>query len=219
MKFRFLIAIVLLILLSTYNFRDDRISNKSLNINEIILENNTVITDIQIKNNLAFLYETNLFFLNTNEIETKLKEIDLIKSFIIKKIYPKKIKIIIFEKKPIAILQNKKIKYFYTSDGETTKFLNLEKFKNLPIVFGDKKNFKLLYNNLKDIKFPINEIKTFFFFESKRWDLITKKDQTIKLPINNYTQSLKNFKNLRKKDSFEKYKIFDYRINGQLILK
>lgn len=219
MKFRFLIAIVLLILLSTYNFRDDRISNKSLNINEIILENNTVITDIQIKNNLAFLYETNLFFLNTNEIETKLKEIDLIKSFIIKKIYPKKIKIIIFEKKPIAILQNKKIKYFYTSDGETTKFLNLEKFKNLPIVFGDKNNFKLLYNNLKDIKFPINEIKTFFFFESKRWDLITKKDQTIKLPINDYTQSLKNFKNLRKKDSFKKYRIFDYRINGQLILK
>ena len=157
--------------------------------------------------------------MNTNEIETKLKEIDLIKSFIIKKIYPKKIKIIIFEKKPIAILQNKKIKYFYTSDGETAKFLNLEKFKGLPIVFGDKKNFKLLYNNLKDIKFPINEIKTFFFFESKRWDLITKEDQTIKLPINNYTQSLKNFENLRKKDSFEKYKIFDYRINGQLILK
>ena len=93
MKFRFLIATALLILLSTYNFHDDQISNKSLNINEIILENNSVISDIQIKNNLAFLYETNLFFLNTNEIKTKLKEIDLIKSFIIKKIYLKKLRL------------------------------------------------------------------------------------------------------------------------------
>ena len=43
-----------------------------------------------------------------NLIQNKLEEIDIIKSFEIKKVYPNKIKIKIFEKKPIAILQNKK---------------------------------------------------------------------------------------------------------------
>ena len=44
-------------------------------------------------------------------------------------------------------------------------------------------------------------------------------DQTIKLPIKNYQESLKNFKNLRKQSNFNKYKTFDYRIKDQLILK
>ena len=67
--------------------------------------------------------------------------------------------------------------------------------------------------------FPINEIKTFYLFESNRWDLITKKNQIIKLPKNNYFESLENFKKLKDQASFEKYKTFDYRINNQLILK
>ena len=28
-------------------------------------------------------------------------------------------------------------------------YLNLKEFKNLPIVFGDRKSFKLFYNELK----------------------------------------------------------------------
>ena len=72
---------------------------------------------------------------------------------------------------------------------------------------------------MKKISFPIHLIKSFFLFESKRWDLLTKKNQTIKLPIKNYNSSLKNFLNLEGQANFEKFKIFDYRIMGQLILK
>ena len=32
-----------------------------------------------------------------------------------------------------------------------------------------------------------------FFFETKRWDIITNENQTIKLPIENYNKSLKIF--------------------------
>ena len=41
----------------------------------------------------------------------------------------------------------------------------------------------------------------------------------IKLPPKNYTKSLENFMNLRSNNNFDKYKVFDYRINNQLILK
>ena len=49
--------------------------------------------------------------------------------------------------------------------------------------------------------------------------LLTIKNQTIKLPISDYNISLKNFLDLKDQESFEKYKIFDYRIKDQLILK
>jgi hypothetical protein len=39
------------------------------------------------------------------------------------------------------------------------------------------------------------------------------------LPIKDYTESLKNFINFSEEKNFEKYKVFDYRINDQLILK
>ena len=69
------------------------------------------------------------------------------------------------------------------------------------------------------LNFPLDELKQLYFFESDRWDLLTKNNKTIKLPIDEYHNSLKNFLNIRNKANFKKYKIFDYRINNQLILK
>ena len=219
MKKRLSIALILFLLLSTYTLKNNFSLNFSLNIKEIIIENNSVINTVKVENQLSFLYKTNLFNLQTKKIELSLNEIDFIESFEVKKIFPNKIKIKIFEKKPIAIIQNKKEKKYYTNKGHTTDFSNLEEYKNLPIVFGDQKNFKILHENLKSIDFPIDQIKTFFLFESKRWDIVTKTNQTIKLPIKNYRESLKNFMEIKEQVNFEKYKIFDYRIVDQLILK
>ena len=77
----------------------------------------------------------------------------------------------------------------------------------------------IFYQKLKQANFPINEVKKFYLFESKRWDLITNNDQVIKLPIKNYESSLNNFIGLKKKPNFQKFKTFDYRIKDQLILK
>ena len=43
-------------------------------------------------------------------------------------------------------------------------------------------------------------------------------DKVIKLPINDYLTSLKNFMELKKNKNLKNYKIFDYRIKDQLIL-
>ncbi len=148
-----------------------------------------------------------------------MKEIELIESFEIKKIYPNKIKIKVFEKKPIAILQNKKEKKYITDNNQLISYFYSNKFEYLPLVFGDRDNFKVFYNNLKKINFPINDIKELYLFESRRWDLVTKRNQLVKLPINDYLKSLKNFLQLKDQENFRKYQTFDYRISEQLILK
>ncbi len=219
MKNRLLIALILLLLLSTYNIQGKFSLSTKYNVQEILIENCFILKPKNVKNKLSYLYKKNLFILNTKDIEVKLREIELVESFEIKKIYPNKIIIRVFEKKPIAIIQDRKEKKIYTSKGEIINFLDLEIFKNLPLVFGDKESFKILLKNLKKVNFSITEIKTFYLFESKRWDLVTRKNQTIKLPAKNYEKNIKNFIDLKEQENFEKYKIFDYRINDQLILK
>jgi len=218
MKKRLLIALVLLVLLSTYNPQNISLINK-FTIKEINIENNFILKEKIIKKKLEFLYEINLIFLNTFDIEKIFNNIDFIESFEIKKIYPNKVKIKIYEKTPIAILQNKKEKFYISDKIELINYIDLKNYKDLPFVFGNKENFEILYQDLKKINFPLELIAAYYFFDAKRWDLETHNKTIIKLPSKNYTESLNDFVNLRKKDNFAKYKIFDYRINDQLILK
>ena len=91
--------------------------------------------------------------------------------------------------------------------------------RNLPIVFGNKDDFKIFYKNLIKIDFPVNLIIKYMLYESNRWDLETIDNKTIKLSSKNYIKNLKNYLNIKKKNNFKKFKVFDYRINDQLILK
>ena len=210
--------IILFIFLTTYTPKSNFIFNSNLYIKKIDIENNSALKTDAIKSKLNFLYRENLFFLNIKDIEENLKNETLIESFSIKKIYPNTLKLTIFEKKPIAVLQNKKKKFFVSDKGDLIDFKNLEMYNDLPIVFGNGENFYSLYQDLKNIKFPIEMIKTFYFFESGRWDRVMYDDKIIKLPIKNYIFSLKNFMLSKDNNNFENYKIFDYRIKDQLIL-
>ena len=218
MKKRVLFASVIFVFLSTYTSKINNSLDRNIKIKKITIENNKILDDQTIKKKISFLYEENLFFLNNKKIISKLQELDFIDSIEIKKIYPNQIKVKIFEKQLIAIIQNKKEKNYYTNKG-LVNYKKLNGFEDLPIVFGDNKSFEIFYNNLVKIDFPISDIKKFYLFESKRWDIITLENQIIKLPIKNYDLSLKNFIKLKNQTNFRKYKTFDYRINDQLILK
>ena len=60
-------------------------------------------------------------------------------------------------------------------------------------------------------------IKSFYYFESGRWDLLMQSDKVIKLPKSDL-KSLENFMLFKSNIEFDKYKLFDYRIQNQLIL-
>ena len=217
MNKRLFIALTLILLLTTYKLGNE--INLNLGVKKIIIENNNILSEKQVKEDLFFLYEKNLFFLNNNSIKKQIDKNSLIESFKIKKIYPNTVKIQVFEKEPVFILQNKKERYYFTKKNLLINYTNIKKFEDLPIVFAEKENFEKFYSELKKIKFPIKIVKAFYFFDSKRWDLLTVNNKTIKLPIKDYDISLKNFINIQKKESFKKYTIFDYRITDQLILK
>lgn len=218
MKKKTLLAIVLFLLFSTVNSHQ-KIEVLNFKLKKIIVENNFLIKEKEIKNLLIPLYEKNLVFLDNQEIEKALKKNSLIKSFNIKKKYPDTIKIKIYEQKPIAILFKKKKKFYLSETVDLIEFSDIKEYQGLPYVLGQKQDFKIFYNDLKKIGFPLDIIKKYISYESNRWDIETTEKKIIKLPTKNYKGKLKNYLELRKKSSFDKYRIFDYRINNQLILK
>ena len=154
--------IVLFILLTTYTPKFNFIENSNLYIQKIEIENTYIVRSDQIKKNLRFLYKENLFFLNLKDIEKNLKQESFVESFSIKKIYPNTLKIIIAEKKPIAILHNKKEKFYISNKGDLIDFIDIKIYKDLPTVFGNGESFYSLYQDLQNIRFPLERIKSFY---------------------------------------------------------
>ena len=218
MKKQALLALALLIILSTIT-TPQRFEISNFKVKQINIENNFLIKTIEIKNLLMPIYGKNIILLGNNEITTLLSPNSLIDSFKVKKKYPDTIKIKIFEKKPIAILLKKKTKFFISEKGDLIKFQNFKEYQNLPYVIGDQNEFKIIYDDLKKIKFPLENVKKYILYNSNRWDIEFADNKIIKLPIKNYIISLKNFLKLKDKNNFQKYKIFDYRVKNQLILK
>ncbi len=215
---RIIIALALLILLTTISVQQKIVVSK-LNLTKIDIKNNYLLKKENIEELLLPIYNKNLIFLKNKDIEELLKQNSLIESFKIRKKYPNTLEIKIFEKRPIAILQNKKKKFYISEKIELFKYENLPNYEHLPYVLGNKNEFNILYKNLIKINFPKNLIEKYILYGSNRWDLKIKNDIVIKLPSKNYQESLKNYLEIKSKKEFQKYDVFDYRIAGQLILK
>ena len=111
MRTRIIIALILLTSLTTITLKP-RIIISKFNIKEIIIENNVLLSEKDIKRSLSSIYDKNLLFLKNKEIEEKIIQNSFIDSFNIKKKYPNTLKIKIFEKKPIFIIFNQKKKFY-----------------------------------------------------------------------------------------------------------
>ena len=218
MKNRFIIGATLIILFTTF-ISEKNFTIKNLTINEIRFENNKIVSNEELIKDLSFLYNKNIIFLNTLEIKKKLKKNSFIESLQVKKVYPNKLIIKIFEKQPIAIIFHENKKFFLGKKFELIKYKKISKYENLAIINGDEKSFKKLFINLKKTKFPSDLVKKYELQKVGRWNIELIDGRLIKLPINNYKKSLKNFLKIKTDRNFEKYKIFDYRLNDQLILK
>ncbi len=218
MKKRLVISIFILLFLTTITSKQT-IKVAKFDLKEIYIENNSLLNADDIKKQLISIYGKNLIFLKNIEIEKKLMKNSFIEGFNIKKKYPNTLKIKIFEKKPIAILIKNKKKYYLSEKIDLIEFNNFQNFKNLPYVIGNENEFKIFYYNLKKVDFPLGLVNKFVLYDSKRWDIETINKNTIKLPSENYLESLENYLKFRNQIESKKYKLFDYRINNQLILK
>ena len=215
----FFSSLLLLITLTTFNPNNIDTSFQLFKIENIEIKNLKILDKKKIRNSFYNeLIGANLLIIDERKIKKISHNNDLIDYIEFKKIYPSKIQIIIHEKETIAIINNKRNKFYLIKNGEEIKFFKNKILEELPNIFGEQKNFLKIYNALKEIGFPVSEIRSFYYFDIGRWDIILKNNKVIKLPVENFLKSLENYLELNQKSSFEKYFIFDYRIKDQLIL-
>ena len=160
----------------------------------------------------------NIFFVNREDIQNQLDSNSLVEKYNIFKIYPDSLDIKIEKTKFLARTNNNGKIYFVGSNGKLSKN-NLSNII-LPFIFGKPKIKEFLHFKkiIDESKFSYNEIKNFYFFSSKRWDLELKNNIIIKLSSNYPKDSLQlAFEFLHNSDLTD-IKVIDARVKNQIIL-
>tara|TARA_Y100000590_G_C15660800_1_gene992522 strand:+ start:115 stop:804 length:690 start_codon:yes stop_codon:yes gene_type:complete len=174
----------------------------------------------QLRDKLNILKNSNIFFIKKEKIENILNIFNFLDNFYIHKVFPSKL--IVYTKKTnflgISIIDGKK--YYIGSNGKLTIASQVSKEENLPMVFGNfsVNDFLKFRKILEKENIDLNKINKYFYYKSKRWDLVDDKGLILMLPYNNIIEALKIYKNLSKNEIASSVKIIDLRIPNNLIL-
>ena len=195
-----LILIILFLFITSFYFLNktkNSLSETKFNfLNTILINNGFIIKNIEIsgvnhlnKNDIIKIINAynhiNIFNVNIKKIYKEIKNNTWIKNASIEIIYPSTIKILLTEKKPVAIWQNKSGNILITKSGNVIFEKNLEKFKNyLPIVIGQNahKNAHSILNILSINKDFVKNIWSLTYVNERRWDVHFNQGLTIRLP-------------------------------------
>ena len=192
-------------------------NNQFFNLKKIIVSGLDEKENEDFKKKIYNLKLNNIFFINENQIKNVFETNSLIESYKISKIYPSTLDIKINKTNLLAkINKNGKI-LFLGSNGKLSEIFFYD--KKLPFIFGKPKiqeflDFKKI---LDESKFSYDEVKNFYFFPSKRWDVELRNNIILKLPRYNSKASLDHvfdfltFKNIRSNFTI------DARIKNQII--
>ena len=221
-KLRLFFYLILFLLLSTQISKNKNIKsniNNKLNSVEVIglsEENN-----LKVYEGLKFLLTESIFFINKKELQNILRKNNLIDYFYVRKIYPNLIQVKIKQTDLLAITNQNNKKFYIGSNGKLIPINQITVFNNkLPFVYSKSNyiDFVKLKKIIDKTKFKFEEIESFYYFPSNRWDIKTKDGFLIKLPEKNIVKSLKFAELIMKSKKFEDKKVIDLRISKNIIL-
>ena len=142
----------------------------------------------------------------------------MVENYEIIKIYPSTLNVYIKKTDLVAKINLEGKLYFIGSNGKLldNNFSNDE----LPHIFGrpNIQEFLTFLKFVNNSKISYEEINSFYFFQSKRWDIKLKNNVVIKLSNTNIKKSLDGAYRFLNDSSFKNIKIIDARINDQIII-
>ena len=223
--YKLFLLVIVFIFITTYNSKELSIASKENNslfkLKFIEIQNNSLVSKIQINKILDHLYEKNIFSINSEDIEKPLEKIDFLEKIEVKKKYPNTILIKVFETKPLAVLFKNQEKYLIDNASNLILIKSDFNIENLPSVYGENSQDKFVYflKKLKKNEFPYKKIKNFYYYKIGRWDLQFFNDKIIKFPHNNINEAINKSIELLDREDFSNYKIIDLRVDGKIIVE
>ena len=213
---KILFYLFILILLGTLNNKTLLKFSSKENYNFKIISLSD-FNDDEIIKDLFALKDQNLFLLRKDQILKTLNNHKIIEDFNIFKNYPSELSVRIKRTKFLAVTQKNGTNFYIGSNGNLIKIED-DKYDH-PFIFGNVEvvEFLKLKSLIDDSNFDYFNIKNFYYFKSKRWDIETKDGLLIKLPLKNLSKSLEILSIVINKNNFEKIDSIDLRQNNQII--
>jgi len=219
---KFFLWFFLLIFLTTYSYHDKKKSFSGFFfVEEIQIEGVKNSNKEELERRLYKIRGKNIIFLSEKDFNEIIKDMNFINYLKIKKIYPKKIKVTVIEDLPIGVyLNDSGERYLLLENNKIIKDYNYES-GNLPQVYGEGalEKFSDFYSSFQKTGLDLKLVKQFNYYDINRWDLLLKDEKLIKLPPENYKKSIVKFLEIYEKNAFKKFKVFDFRIKNQLIMR
>ena len=214
---KIILYLFILLLLATPNNKEFLKSNFNKDFSFEILSLSE-FDDKKIISELLNYKNQNLFLLNKEEIIEVIKKYKVIEDYNIYKNYPSNLIVKLKKTKFLAITQKEGSSYYIGSNGKLIKIKS--DIEDLPIIFGtvDTAEFLRLKNLIDNSIFDFSDIKSLYYFKSKRWDIETKDGFLLKLPQENLSKSFELFINIINNKNFQNSNIIDLRQSKQIIL-
>ena len=217
-KNNIIIYLLLLLILSTTSGKF--IANDytySSTVNKIYIKGLTSDNNSKIYDELNNLLYKNILLIRKEEIKKVISKYNIIEEYTVKKIYPSTIDISIIPTEFVARLSGND-----QLVGANGKLINDDKYsKILPYIFGkfNSQKFLKFKKDITQSKFTFTKFKMLYFFPSNRWDILTNEDVLIKLPQDNFSESLNLAYKIINGNNFKNISLIDLRINNHLIIK
>ena len=160
----------------------------------------------------------NIFFIDNLEISKNINSNNLVEKFWVFKEYPSTININLIKTNFLGITKINNIDYLIGSNGKLIKKRNDQVF-DLPFIFGsvDANDFLILKEILDKSNFNVSKIENFYYFNSNRWDIKTKKGLVIRLPSEINVNLLNTVNQIIEDENFKNIKTLDFRQTNQII--
>ena len=213
-KYIFFYFIIFVILSSTHNSNLKK--NKFFVLKKIEVIGLSKSNNLILEKKLLDFIGYNIFTLKKESFKF-INNINFIKDYNIKKIFPDQLKVYLVSAEPVSVIE-------YLNEvivlGNNGKIIDLENFPtNVPKVTGTN-DTKKIFRTLKMINksnFDIKNIKKIEFFPSDRIDVEFRNKTKIRFPTNLTIDNLDFSLRLLEDDKFNKVKILDLRIPNKVI--
>ena len=216
-KNNFIFLIIAFLFLSTVNIKNKNFIFGNVEAIKVIGLDHHL--NKSIKENLKYLNDKEILFINKEELSKKISSYNYIENFKVSKLYPDNLVLTLKQTTFLASTLKQNKKYLI---GSNAKLIDHDIFANhndLPTIYGNFKpeDFILLKNKIKNSPLEYNNIINFFFYPSFRWDIENKNNITIKLPYKNIDEALIQAKKIIDSNNLEGDTI-DLRIKNLVIL-
>ena len=160
----------------------------------------------------------NIFLVDNFQISKNINSNNFVEEFKVFKEYPSTININIIKTNFLGITKINNIDYLIGSNGKFIKKTDKQIIK-LPFIFGsiNVNEFLILNEFLNKSNFELSKIESFYYYQSKRWDIKTKKGLIIRLPSELNVNLLNEVLQILEDEKFKDIKTLDFRQKNQII--